>query len=103
MGWLFLAIGIVFEVLGTVFMKYANGVARLVPSVLVFVCYGVSLAALVLVLKYMPVSISYAIWSGMGTALIAMIGVFAFQEPVSALKVVSLLLIIAGIVGLEIS
>jgi len=103
MGWLFLVVGIVFEVLGTVSMKYAGGFTRLVPSLLVFACYGLSLTALVFVLKTMPVSVAYAIWAGLGTALIAMIGILWFREPLSLVKVVSLLLVIAGIIGLELS
>ncbi len=99
--WLYLALGIVFEVLGTVCMKYAEGFTKLWPSVLVFVFYGLSLGLLVLVLEKMEVSIAYAVWAGAGTALIAAIGIVFFKEPVSAVKVVSILLIVAGIIGLE--
>ena len=102
MNWVILAIGIIFEVLGTIFMKFAEGFTKLWPSVLVFVFYGISLAALVFVLKKMDVSIAYAIWASVGTALIAVIGILWFKEPVSIMKVVSILLIIAGIIGLEI-
>jgi small multidrug resistance pump len=100
-SWLYLALGIVFEVLGTVCMKYAEGFTKLVPSILVFVFYGLSLGLLVLVLEKFEVSIAYAIWASAGTALIAIIGIMFFNEPVSVAKVVSILLIIAGIVGLE--
>lgn len=99
--WLYLALGIVFEVLGTVCMKFAEGFTRLWPSVLVFVFYGLSLGLLVLVLEKFEVSIAYAIWASLGTALIAVIGIVFFNEPVSVTKVVSILLIIAGILGLE--
>jgi small multidrug resistance pump len=101
MAWLFLAIGIIFEVLGTVSMKYADGFTKLWPSVLVFLFYGLSLVSLVFVLKKLEVSIAYAIWAGCGTALIAAIGIIWFKEPVSVIKVVSITLIIAGIIGLE--
>ena len=99
--WIYLALGIVFEVLGTVCMKYAEGFSKLWPSVLVFVFYGLSLGLLVLVLEKFEVSIAYAIWASAGTALIAAIGIIFFKEPVSVAKVVSILLIIAGIIGLE--
>jgi small multidrug resistance pump len=99
--WLILGLGILFEVLGTVCMKYADGFTKLVPSVLVFVFYGLALAALVFVLEKMEVSIAYAIWAGAGTALIAMLGIIWFKEPISAAKVVSIGLIILGILGLE--
>ncbi|HVM88998.1 MAG TPA: multidrug efflux SMR transporter [Puia sp.] len=101
MKWLILAAGILFEVLGTICMKYAEGFTKLWPSVLVFVFYGISLAALVFVLEKMQVSIAYAIWASAGTALIAIIGVIFFKEPLSLVKVLSISLIILGILGLE--
>ena len=99
--WLILALGIVFEVLGTVCMKLADGFSKLVPSVMVFVFYLMALGCLVIVLKKMEVSIAYAIWASLGIVLIAVIGVIWFKEPVSLIKVISILLIIAGICGLE--
>jgi small multidrug resistance pump len=99
--WFYLSLGIIFEVLGTICMKFAEGFSKWVPSVLVFVFYGLSLLFLVLVLKKMEVSIAYAIWAGLGTALIALIGIVWFKEPVSITKVISILFIIAGIFGLE--
>ncbi|MBS1947341.1 MAG: multidrug efflux SMR transporter [Bacteroidetes bacterium] len=101
MKWMMLAIGILFEVLGTISMKYAEGFTKLVPSVLVFLFYAISLAALVFVLEKMQVSIAYAIWASAGTALIAVIGIIFFKEPVSMVKVLSISLIILGILGLE--
>lgn len=101
MKWIILSVGILFEVLGTICMKYAEGFSRLVPSVLVFVFYGISLAALVLVLEKMQVSIAYAIWASAGTALIAILGMIFYKEPVTIAKIISLAFIIAGILGLE--
>ncbi len=101
MKWIILAIGIIFEVLGTISMKYAEGFTKLLPSILVFVFYGISLAALVFVLEKMQVSIAYAIWASAGTALIALIGILFFREPVSMVKLLSISLIILGILGLE--
>lgn len=95
--------GILFEVLGTISMKYAEGFTRLWPSVLVFVFYGISLAVLVFVLEKMEVSIAYAIWASAGTALIAIIGIVFYKEQVSVTKIVSIALIILGILGLELS
>ncbi|HEV7231971.1 MAG TPA: multidrug efflux SMR transporter [Bacteroidia bacterium] len=100
-NWLILGLGIVFEVLGTICMKLAEGFTKLVPSVLVFLFYGLSLVSLVFVLKKMEVSIAYAIWASMGIVLIAVIGMIFYKEPVSAAKVISILLIVAGIFGLE--
>jgi small multidrug resistance pump len=101
MSYLFLALGILFEVLGTICMKFADGFSRLVPSIFVFIFYSLSLVALVFVLKKLPVSVAYAIWAGLGTALIAVIGIFWFKEPFTFIKLVSILFIVLGIIGLE--
>jgi small multidrug resistance pump len=101
MKWLILLTGIVFEVLGTVMMKYAEGFTKLIPSILVFVFYAISLGALVFVLEKMEVGNAYAIWASAGTALIAIIGILFFKESVSPAKVISICLIILGIIGLE--
>ena len=103
MKWLILSLGIIFEVLGTISMKYADGFTKLVPSILVFVFYGISLAVLVFVLEKMEVSIAYAIWASAGTALIAIIGIVFYHEQISTLKIISIALIILGILGLELS
>jgi small multidrug resistance pump len=99
--WLILGLGIVFEVLGTICMKFAEGFTKLIPSVLVFVFYGLSLVSLIFVLKKMEVSIAYAIWASLGIVLIAIIGMVFYKEPVSAAKIISIGLIVAGIFGLE--
>ena len=99
--WLFLAGAIGFEVAGTTAMKISDGLSRLVPSVLLFICYAISFALLSFALKRIDVSLAYAVWSGVGTAVISAIGIFYFQEPATALKLISLSLIIAGVVGLN--
>lgn len=68
-----------------------------------FICYSLSLVGLTIVLKYIDLSVAYAIWCGVGVALVALIGVFYFKEPVTALRVTSLLLIITGVVGLQLA
>lgn len=99
MSWLLLAI--ILEVCGTTSMKLSEGFARLLPSILIFVFYGLSFASLTIALKSIDVSIAYAIWSGVGTALIAAIGILWFKEPSGVLKLASLALIIIGVVGLN--
>lgn len=102
-SWAFLFAAIVFELIGTASMKLSEGFTRLWPSILIFVGYGLSFVALTLCLKQIDVGIAYAVWAGLGTALIAVIGAVMFEEPVSSLKIVSLLLIIVGVVGLSVS
>ncbi|HWN99388.1 MAG TPA: multidrug efflux SMR transporter [Blastocatellia bacterium] len=103
MMWLYLALAILLEVCGTTCMKLSQGFTRIVPSVLLFVFYTLSMGMLTLALKRIDVSLAYAVWSGVGTALIATIGVLWFKEPITALKLVSLGLIIIGVVGLNLS
>lgn len=103
MPWLILAATILFEVAGSTMMKLSNGFSVFWPSVAVFVCYGLSLAGLTIALKYIDLSIAYAIWCGVGIALIALIGIFYFDEPVTVQRVISLLLIVTGVVGLQLA
>jgi small multidrug resistance pump len=100
--WLMLVGAILFEVAGTTCMKLSEGFTRPLPSALIFVFYGVAFTLLTLALKKIDVSVAYAVWSAIGTAVIAGIGIVWFEEPLTALKVASLLLIIAGVVGLNI-
>ncbi len=103
MHWVLLTLAIVFEVAGTTCMKLSAGFTRLLPSILMLVFYVVSFGFLTFTLKKVDVSIAYAIWSGMGTALIATIGVLWFREPLGLLKVCGLLAIVGGVVALNLS
>jgi len=101
MTWIYLALAILLEVAGTTCMKLSDGFTKMLPSILLFVFYTLSFGMLTLALKRIDVSVAYAVWSGVGTALIATIGVLWFKEPMTALKLVSLALIIIGVVGLN--
>ena len=102
-GWILLLLTIFAEVAGTTSLKLSEGFSRLVPSVCVVVFYPVSFYFLAKALKFLDVSVAYAIWSGLGTALVATIGIVFFHEPLTAMRVGSLLLIIAGVVGLQLT
>lgn len=103
MGNAYLALAILLEVSGTTCMKLSQGFTRLIPSLLIFVFYGASFGAMTLVLKTIDVGIAYAVWAGAGTALIALIGVLWFREPVTGVKVLSLGAVIIGVIGLNLS
>lgn len=103
MHWLYLFLAIISEVFGTTSMKLSAGFTKPLPSILIFVFYALSLTFLTLALRVMPVGMAYAIWSALGTALITAIGVLWFGEGMNTIKVISLLLIIAGIAGLHFS
>lgn len=102
-GWFFLTCAILLEVAGTTCMKLSHGFTRLVPSALIFVFYGLSFASLTVVLDEIEVSVAYAVWSGVGTALIATVGFVWFKEPLTAVKLASMGLIILGVAGLNLS
>jgi small multidrug resistance pump len=101
MHWIYLTAAIVFEVVGTTCMKLSAGFARTLPAVLMAVCYCCSFGCLTLALKRIDVSVAYAIWSGLGTALIAAIGIWHFREPLTPLKLVGTAAIIAGVIALN--
>lgn len=103
MHWVYLTAAIVLEVMGTTCMKLSAGFTRWAPSVAMLALYVCSLTALTMALKRIDVGMAYAVWSGLGTALIAVIGIWWFGEPVGALKVASLALIVLGVMGLHLS
>lgn len=99
--WLYLLIAIVTEVAGITCMKLSNGFTKWQPSLFILLFYTLSLSFLMLTLKRLPVSFAYAIWSGVGTLLIFFIGVIFFQEDFTMLKIISLIAIISGVLGLR--
>ena len=99
--WIILITAIVCEVIGTSSLKLSNGFTVLLPSVLVLVLYVASIYLFSLALKEIDVSVAYAVWSGLGTALVAFLGVIAFKDQMNPEKVFWLICIIAGVVGLH--
>jgi len=103
MHWLYLILAILSEVVGTICMKISAGFSKPAPSMLMWLCYGVSFYFLTLTLKKVDLGVAYAVWSGVGTALIATVGVLYFREPVSILKIVGIFAIIGGVMALNLS
>ncbi len=101
-AWFALALAIAAEVAGTVALR-AAGAGRPWAIVVVVAGYGASFGLLFLVLRSIEIGTAYAVWAGVGTAAIALIGVLALGEPATALKLASLALIVAGVVGLNLS
>ena len=101
--WVLLSLAIVSEVAGTVALRYTEGFSRLMPSLVVVVGYGASFALLALVLHRLSLGVTYAVWAGAGTALIAAFGILALGEDATPLKLASLGLVIAGVVGLNLT
>jgi small multidrug resistance pump len=103
MPWIFLSVAILFEVAGITSLKLSRGFAEMWPSVGVFVFYVCSAAAVILALRRLELSVAYAIWSGVCTALTAMIGFAYFREPLTLIKLASLALVVLGVVGLSLA
>lgn len=101
MATLLLSIAILFEVAGTLAMKASDGLTRAVPIALMVLFYGVAFIFLSLSIKKIEVGMAYAIWSGVGTALITAAGILLFKESMSAMKLASIGLIIIGVIGLK--
>ncbi len=97
--WLALAIGS--EVVATVSLKLSDGFTRPVPAAVVVAGYALSFYALSITLRTIPLGVVYAIWSGVGTAAVVVIGLFLFRESLDLVKVVGIGLIIAGVVVLN--
>lgn len=103
MHWIYLSVAILLEVAGTTSMKLSEGFSKPLPSFSIFIFYAFSFTFLTLALKTLPLGMTYAIWAAVGIALITLVGVLWFGEPLNMLKIVSLLLIIIGVAGLHAS
>jgi small multidrug resistance pump len=101
MAWVFLGVAIALEVVATSLLKSTDGFTRLWPTVACLVGYAGAFYALTLSLRELQVGTAYAMWSGIGTAAIATIGVVFLHEPLTVTKVVGIVLVVAGVVVLN--
>jgi multidrug transporter EmrE-like cation transporter len=101
MGWLYLAIAIVAEVIATSALKASEGFARFSPSVAVVVGYGIAFYFLSLTLREIPVGIAYAVWSGVGIVLISLIAWVLYGQRLDAAAWAGIGLIISGVLVLN--
>jgi small multidrug resistance pump len=98
MQYIYLAIAIVAEVIGTSALKFTNNFTRLLPSLLVAVCYGTAIFMLSVIVKSMPVGIVYAIWSGAGIVLVTIVGAVWLRQTLDAAAIIGIAFILAGVV-----
>ena len=103
MAWAFLLIAALFEVGWAVGLKYAEGFTRLWPSVLTIAAMVISMGLLALAVRTIPVGTGYAVWTGIGAVGTAILGIALFGEPLTVARVVCLVLIISGVIGLKFS
>lgn len=101
MAWFYLFIAGLFEVAWAIGLKYTHGFTKVVPTALTLGSMAVSVGLLGLALKTLPVGTAYAVWTGIGTVGTAALGIILLGEPVTALRLGCIGLIVAGIVGLK--
>jgi small multidrug resistance pump len=98
MQYLFLAIAIILEVIGSSFMKASQGFSKWLPSTIVIVAYIACFYFLSLALKSIPLGIAYAIWGGLGIVLTAIISVVIFKQRLDPPAMIGIILIVSGVV-----
>jgi small multidrug resistance pump len=103
LAWIYLGAAIATELVGTVGLRWTDGFTRPLPSALVIALFVISLWFAALAVRELDVSLVYAVWAGIGTAVVAVIGMTTLGESVNALKLASLALVIGGVVGLNLS
>jgi quaternary ammonium compound-resistance protein SugE len=101
MSWVYLFVAGLLEVAWAVALKYSAGFTRLWPSVVTLAAMGGSVGMLGLALRTLPLGTAYAVWTGIGTVGTALAGMLLLGEPAGALRLLSIALIVAGIVGLK--
>lgn len=102
MGYVYLGVAIICEVIGTSALQLSNGFTRIWPSVIVVLGYGLAFYLLGFALKFMPVGIAYAIWAGLGIVLIAIIGAVAFKQVPDLPAVIGIGLIVSGVLVIRV-
>jgi|TARA_B110000977_G_C10724070_1_gene356363 small multidrug resistance pump len=101
-SWLLLLLAVVCEVVGTSAIKYSDGFTKIVPSIVVFIGFGVAFYILSITLKVIPIGMAYAVWSGLGIVLISIIGHFVFQQRLDAPAFVGVSFILIGVIIMQV-
>ena len=101
MAWIFLVIAGIFEIVWAIGLKYSDGFTKLWASVFTIVAMLISFYLLSAALKTIPVGTGYAVWTGIGAVGTAILGIILFNEPRDAARIICILLIVAGIIGLK--
>ncbi len=98
MKYLYLALAIIFEVIGSSFIKASDGFSKWIPTTFVAIAYMVCFYFLAQALKYIPLGIAYAIWGGLGIVLTAIISVVIFKQKLDFYAILGIVLIVSGVV-----
>lgn len=102
MTYLYLALAIIAEVAATSALKASEEFTRLVPSIIVIVGYCVAFYLLTLVLRVIPIGVTYAIWSGLGIVLVTIVGFFLYKETPDLPAMIGMCLIISGVIVINV-
>lgn len=101
MSWLILLLAGLFEVAWAIGLKYTDGFSRPLPTLLTLIAMAVSVLLLAMAVKQLPLGTAYAVWTGIGAVGTVLMGIWLFNEPATLARVLCLLLIIVGILGLK--
>lgn len=101
MSWTILFLAGIFEIFWAVGLKYSDGFTKLIPTIFTIVTMIISFYLLSLALKALPIGTAYAVWVGIGTVGTVIAGIMLFGESMSLIRVISILFILIGIVGLK--
>ncbi|MFG0833395.1 quaternary ammonium compound efflux SMR transporter SugE [Aeromonas bivalvium] len=101
MSWILLFVAGLFEVAWAIGLKYTEGFSRPLPTLLTLGAMGVSVLLLAMAVKQLPLGTAYAVWTGIGAVGTVLMGIWLFNEPATLARVLCLLLIIGGILGLK--
>lgn len=102
MAWIWLTAAGLLEIVWAVGLKYTDGFTKPVPSAVTVVAMAASVFLLALAVRTIPIGTGYAVWTGIGAVGVALVGMVLFDEPKDLLRIASILLIVAGIIGLKI-
>ncbi|MBU3154291.1 multidrug efflux SMR transporter [Clostridium estertheticum] len=101
MEWFYLVVAGIFEVAWAIELKYSLGFTKILPSLLTIIGMITSFYFLSLSLKSLPLGTAYAVWTGIGTVGTVVLGVILFKEPINIMRVICVVLIVSGIIGLK--
>lgn len=102
-NWVILIIAGLFEILWAIGLKYTDGFTKLTPSILTILSMLISIWLLSISLKTLPLGTAYAVWVGIGTVGTVIAGIILFNDSINLLRIISILFIILGIIGLKIT
>jgi small multidrug resistance pump len=100
-SWLLLAASVVAEVAGTIALRHADGLTRLVPSLVVAASYAAAIWLMSVAVRHLEIGLAYAVWAGSGTVLTALFGVLLFGESTTLLRISGVVMIVVGVVLLS--